>query len=114
MRSQLIFGAMTNVPNRFQLVKVTAKATRELHKPGSRIQDTMNKVLAHFRHANPVAELRRHSGAKTRLFTDRNHRSTRVSQSHRKPQVNTGDNRLQVVEFVLKSTSTGSPQQIQH
>jgi hypothetical protein len=55
MRSDLVFGAMAYVPNRFLLTKLASKATRKLHKPGARIQDTANDVLARFRRANPMA-----------------------------------------------------------
>jgi hypothetical protein len=56
MRSDLVFGAMTHVSNRFLLVKVLAKATREFHRPGTCIQDTTNEVLARFGCANPLAD----------------------------------------------------------
>jgi hypothetical protein len=57
MRSDLVFGAMAHVPNRFLLTKLAAKATRKLHRPGSRIQDTANDVLGRFRRANPMARM---------------------------------------------------------
>ena len=53
MRSELIFGALTHVPNRYQLCQLASKATRKLHKPNSRLQDTTNEVLYRFRNANP-------------------------------------------------------------
>jgi hypothetical protein len=95
MRSQLIFGAMKNVPNRFQLVRVTAKATRVLHKPGSRLQDTMNRVLAQCKLANPIAESRIHCGSATLIATHRDRRSTRASQSQRKPLPNKAASQVQ-------------------
>jgi hypothetical protein len=55
MRSDLVFGAMTHVSNRFQLTKLAAKATRKLHRPNTRIQETMNDVLIRFNQANPMA-----------------------------------------------------------
>ena len=55
MRSELVFGAMTYVSNRFLLTKVAAKATRKLHRPNTRIQDTVNEVFRRFRHASPLA-----------------------------------------------------------
>ena len=55
MRSDLVFGAMTHVSNRFQLTKLAAKATRKLHRPNTRIQETMNDVLIRFSQANPTA-----------------------------------------------------------
>jgi hypothetical protein len=55
MRSDLIFGAMTHVPNRFLLASALAKATRGLHRPGTRIADTTNDLLARFGRTNPIA-----------------------------------------------------------
>jgi hypothetical protein len=55
MRSDLVFGAMTYVSNRFLLARVAAKATRKLHRPNTRIQDTANEVFGRFRRANPLA-----------------------------------------------------------
>ncbi len=53
MRSELIFGALTHVSNRYQLCQLASKATRKLHKPNSRLQDTTNEVLTRFRSSNP-------------------------------------------------------------
>jgi hypothetical protein len=55
MRSELIFGALTHVNNRYQLCQLASKATRKLHKPNTRLQDTMNDVLARFRETSPAA-----------------------------------------------------------
>jgi hypothetical protein len=57
MRSELVFGAMTYVSNRFLLTRVAAQATRKLHRPNTRIQDTANEVFERFCHANPLAVL---------------------------------------------------------
>ena len=54
MRSDLVFGALTHVQNRYNLCQLASKATRKLHKPSTRLQDTTNEVLAHFRDANPM------------------------------------------------------------
>jgi hypothetical protein len=48
MRSELVFKALTHESNRYQLVRLVAKGTRKLHRPNSRIQETMNAVLEHF------------------------------------------------------------------
>jgi hypothetical protein len=56
MRSDLIFGALTHVTNRYQLCQLASKATRKLHKPNTRLQDTTNEVLVRFRYANPFAK----------------------------------------------------------
>ena len=58
MRSELIFGAMTHVSNRFLLVRLAAKATRSFHRSNTRVTDTANDVLARFAHANPLAGVR--------------------------------------------------------
>ena len=47
---------MKQVPNRFLLAEALAKATRGLHKPGTRIEDTTNDVLTRFGWANPIAQ----------------------------------------------------------
>jgi hypothetical protein len=53
MRSDLVFGALSHVSNRYQLCQLASKATRMLHKPTTRLQDTTNDVLARFRTTNP-------------------------------------------------------------
>ncbi|MFZ0662829.1 MAG: DNA-directed RNA polymerase subunit omega [Acidobacteriaceae bacterium] len=55
MRSDLIFGALAHVKNRYQLCQLASKATRKLHKPNTRLQDTTNEVLVRFRESNPAA-----------------------------------------------------------
>src|ERR1700749_2903201 len=52
MRSDLIFGALAHVSNRYQLCQLASKATRKLHKPNTRLQDTTNDVLARFHSTN--------------------------------------------------------------
>jgi hypothetical protein len=54
MRSDLIFGALTHVSNRYQLCQLASKATRKLHKPNTRLQDTTNDVLDRFRDSQPM------------------------------------------------------------
>ena len=56
MRSDLIFGALAHLENRYQLCQLASKATRKLHKPNTRLQDTTNEVLAQFHDQNPAAE----------------------------------------------------------
>ena len=53
MRSDLVFGALSHVSNRYQLCQLASKATRKLHKPNTRLQDTTNEVLGRFQYANP-------------------------------------------------------------
>ncbi len=61
MRSELIFGALTHVNNRYQLCQLASKATRKLHKPNTRLQDTMNEVLVRFRDSDPAAAALSHT-----------------------------------------------------
>jgi hypothetical protein len=53
MRSDLVFGALSHVSNRYQLCQLASKATRKLHKPNTRLQDTTNEVLVRFHTSNP-------------------------------------------------------------
>ena len=53
MRSDLVFGALSRVSNRYQLCQLASKATRKLHKPNTRLQDTTNEVLDRFQTSNP-------------------------------------------------------------
>jgi hypothetical protein len=53
MRSDLVFGALSHVSNRYQLCQLASKATRKLHKPNTRLQDTTNEVLDRFRFTHP-------------------------------------------------------------
>lgn len=53
MRSDLVFGALSHVSNRYQLCQLASKATRKLHKPNTRLQDTTNEVLVRFRTSHP-------------------------------------------------------------
>jgi hypothetical protein len=53
MRSDLVFGALTHVRNRYELCQLASRATRRLHKPNTRVQETMNDVLVRFKEENP-------------------------------------------------------------
>jgi len=57
MRSDLIFRALAHLENRYQLCQLASKATRKLHKPNTRLQDTTNDVLTRFQQTNPAAEV---------------------------------------------------------
>ncbi len=48
MRSDLIYGALGTVRNRYMLCQLASKATRKFHKPNTRVQETMNDVLVRF------------------------------------------------------------------
>jgi hypothetical protein len=54
MRSELVFAAMAQVPNRFLLAKLAATATRKFHRPNTRIEGTVNEVLLRFNHASAI------------------------------------------------------------
>jgi hypothetical protein len=54
MRSDLVFGALSHVSNRYQLCQLASKATRKLHKPNTRLQDTTNEVLGRFHTTDPA------------------------------------------------------------
>lgn len=57
MRSDLVFRALSQVSNRYQLCQLASKATRKLHKPNTRVQDTTNEVLCRFQLTTPGTEL---------------------------------------------------------
>jgi len=56
MRSDLVFKALSHVTNRYQLCQLASKATRKLHKPNTRLQDTTNEVLCRFETASPESQ----------------------------------------------------------
>jgi hypothetical protein len=58
MRSELVFGAMTYISNRYLLTMLAARATRKFHRPNTRIQDTTNDVFERFTRANLIAAVR--------------------------------------------------------
>ena len=58
MRSELVFGAMTYISNRYLLTMLAARATRKFHRPNTRIQDTTNDVFERFTRADPIAAVR--------------------------------------------------------
>jgi hypothetical protein len=55
MRSELIFGSVAYVSNRYLLAMLASKATRKLHRPNARIQDTANDAFAHLGRTEPIA-----------------------------------------------------------
>lgn len=56
MRSEMVFAAEQKLGNRYMLCRVVAKATRKMHKPAARIEDTTNAVLEHIRTQGRTAE----------------------------------------------------------
>ena len=83
MRSALIFQANSQVPNRYLLAKLLAKATRSLHKPGSRIQDTTNDVLVRLGRSNPIADVQ--PGEVPSAPSRRNRRVRETAYTSRRP-----------------------------
>lgn len=69
MRSDLIYGALTHITNRYQLCQLASKATRKLHKPNTRLQDTTNEVLERFHEASPMAGGPEMTAAKEQINT---------------------------------------------
>jgi hypothetical protein len=55
MRSDLVFDAVAHVPSRYALTLLAAKATRKLHRPNTRIQDTANDAFARLSHTTRPA-----------------------------------------------------------
>jgi hypothetical protein len=55
MRSELVFGAAVKVSNRYLLTSVASKATRILHRPYTRLEDTSNDAFRAFGRVNPTA-----------------------------------------------------------
>jgi hypothetical protein len=57
MRSNLIYDALETVENRYLLCQLVSKATRQFHKPNTRIQETMNDVLVRVGDAKEAEEV---------------------------------------------------------
>jgi hypothetical protein len=45
MRADLTLMALADESNRYQLIKCVVKVTRMLHRPNTRVQDTMNEAF---------------------------------------------------------------------
>jgi hypothetical protein len=58
MRADLTFMALAHESNRYLLTQLIAKATRKLHRPNTRLQDTMNDVFEWFGCPKPRADRR--------------------------------------------------------
>jgi hypothetical protein len=71
MRSDLVFGALSHVTNRYQLCQLASKATRKLHKPNTRLQDTANEVLARFQTNDPATAVAIEASAEQPVETRR-------------------------------------------
>jgi hypothetical protein len=58
MRSNLIFGTLQTLQNRYMLCQLASKATRKFHRPNTRIQETMNDVLGRIARSKPQKVVR--------------------------------------------------------
>jgi hypothetical protein len=58
MRADLTLIALAVEPNRYLLTRLIAKATRKLHRPKTRLQDTMNDAFVRFGCPKPRAARR--------------------------------------------------------
>ena len=58
MRADLTFMALAHESNSYLLTQLIAKATRKLHRPNTRLQDTMNDVFERFACSEPGADHR--------------------------------------------------------
>ena len=58
MRAELTFKALARDSKRYQLCRMAAAATRKLHRPNTRLQDTMNDVFERFSCSKPRADRR--------------------------------------------------------
>jgi hypothetical protein len=56
MRSDLVFGAYSHTPNRYQLCLV-AKGARKLHTPQTRLQETTNDVFVLLYRSSAIARI---------------------------------------------------------
>ena len=54
MRNELTFRTLAREPNCFRLCMVVATVTRKLHRPKTRVQDTMNDTLVRLSGARPT------------------------------------------------------------
>jgi hypothetical protein len=55
MRADLAFTALADESNRYQLTRSVAKVTRMLHRPNTRVRDTMNEAFKWFGRFKPGA-----------------------------------------------------------
>jgi len=93
MRSELVFNALTFVPNRYQLTKLAAYATRRFHKPNTRIADTANDVLDRFGKAHPILGSK-HNGKQVEKplpVESSQHRGTTILAGKKLPRAATGE-----------------------
>ena len=63
MRSDLVYDALQTVQNRYLLCQVASRATRQFHRPNTRIQDTTNEVLTRISTVDRTHLMREHAAA---------------------------------------------------
>jgi hypothetical protein len=68
MRSDLVFGAYSHTPNRYQLCLLVAKVARKLHTPKTRLQETTNNVFVLLYRSSAIARIPRKSAKLRRRF----------------------------------------------
>ena len=49
MRSELVFGAVTTLRNRYMLCQLASKATRKFHKPNTRVGHHQRSICSYSR-----------------------------------------------------------------
>jgi len=54
MRSQLVFDAGEKIVNRFLLASTVMRATKKLHVPSTRTEDTANRIFADVAKGSPL------------------------------------------------------------
>jgi hypothetical protein len=54
MRAELTLRALARESNRYLLCRVVATATRKLHRPNTRVQETMNDALERLGGSSPT------------------------------------------------------------
>ena len=113
MRSQLIFDAAVNVANRYQLVNLIARAARALHRPGTRIQDTMNSVLVWCSETNCASDVRTNDGpvavARRRKKRKANSLTETAPDLNRIPEGQSAETSKEALVALTEPFSSGEP-----
>ena len=70
MRADLTLMALARESNRYLLTRLIAKATRKLHRPKTRLQDTMNDACERFgmSHGSVRVRIKRERQSATEAF----------------------------------------------
>jgi hypothetical protein len=72
MRADLVLMALAQESNRYSLTRLIAKATRKLHRPNTRLQDTMNDAFERVaaQHQEQPAALQKRSAVQKAVLHD--------------------------------------------